>query len=530
MQCAKLAVPVDWSKPEGKTITLTVARTSATGEAAGTVLFSPGGPGGAGVRELSRALSHFAGLRTRMNVVTWNPRGGVSGEHIPLASCAAGPVFATPDNRREYDQALKANAAGIAPCRDAVPELFAHMDSATQARDMDAIRAALGEEKISYFGNSYGGVLGASYARLFPQRLRAMVVDSVPNHVSPLAESERLQYKGLEAGFKRFVRWCADSSDCAPHGTDVEKTWQDVVRRAERHPLPGAASAGERRYDGDDLKFLAYGMIDSTADWPTLAKAIASASKGDASGFDPQGRGMARRVTAMLAVNCADGFRYDGYRAYRAAVRRSVEVSPNFSGMRENAWIACSPWAAKAPNPPAPLPARALPPLLGVGRRGPRAARPRLRLGAVPPRVGADPQRRGDPRRGSQRPAGARRTSRPVRGRALPVRRNGETKQRNDGTTERNGETERRVGFALVASRCPSASRALTGSWDADKLPGTARRALRDWDGGSTEAQGRGSALMVSMWSSPQSPSGMSAVLSEWPNSVSEYSTFGGTW
>nr|WP_246081142.1 alpha/beta fold hydrolase [Nonomuraea mesophila] len=74
---------------------------------------------------------------------------------------------------------------------------------------------------MSFLGNSYGGVLGASYARLFPQRLRAMAVDSVPDHVDPLAKSERLQYKGLEAGFKRFVRWCAGSSDCVLRGTTI---------------------------------------------------------------------------------------------------------------------------------------------------------------------------------------------------------------------------------------------------------------------------------------------------------------------
>lgn len=367
MRCAQLAVPVDWKDPGGKTISLTLARASATGEAAGTVLFSPGGPGAAGVQALSRSLPRFAGLRTRMNVVTWNPRGGQSGEHLPLASCATGPAFATPENRREYDQALKANAAAVAACRDAAPGLFGHMDSATQARDMDAIRAGLGEEKLSYLGNSYGGVLGASYARLFPQRVRAMALDSVPDHVSPVAESERLQYKGLEEVFKRFVRWCAGSSDCALRGTDAETAWQDVVKRAERHPLPGSAAAGERRYDGDDLKALAQGMILREAGWPAFAKAIASASKGDASGFDPQGRGVPPQPSALLAVTCADGFRYDGYRAYRTAVRRSAKVSPNFSGVRENARLTCSPWAAEAANPPAPLPARALPPLLGVG-------------------------------------------------------------------------------------------------------------------------------------------------------------------
>ncbi|GGL01972.1 peptidase [Sphaerisporangium melleum] len=367
LQCAKLAVPLDWDEPNGKMISLTLARASATGKAAGTVLFSPGGPGGPGVQVLSRSLHHFAGLRTRMNVVTWNPRGGQSGEHLPPASCVTGPAFATPDNRREYDLALRANAAAVAPCREAAPEVFAHMDSATQARDMDAIRAALGEAKLSYLGNSYSGVLGVSYARLFPQRVRAMALDSVPDHVSPLAESERLQYKGLEEVFKRFIRWCAEAPECALHGTDVETTWQDVVNRAERHPLPGAAAAGDRRYDGDDLKALAQGMVLRVAGWPAFAKAIASAVDGDASGFDPQGRGVPPLPSALRAVTCADGFRYDGYHAYRAAVRRSAKVSPNFSGVRENNLLGCSPWAAKAVNPPAPLPARALAPLLGIG-------------------------------------------------------------------------------------------------------------------------------------------------------------------
>ncbi|MCA2220106.1 alpha/beta fold hydrolase [Nonomuraea aurantiaca] len=369
LKCAELAVPVDWDAPSGGTITLTLARAAATGEgeAAGTVLFNPGGPGGAGVPALSRSLPYFAGLRARMNIVTWNPRGGQSGEHLPLASCATGPAFATPEDRHEYEQAVKASARAVAACRNAAPKLFAHMDSASQARDMDAIRAALGEEKLSYLGNSYGGVLGASYARLFPQRVRAMALDSVPDQVSSLATSERLQYEGLEKVFRRFVRWCPDSAECALRGTDAEEAWQDVLKRAERAPLRGAEAAGDRRYDGDDLKALAQSMVLREANWPAFAKAIATASGGDASGFDPQGRGLPPQPSALLAVKCADGFRYDGYRAYRAAVRRSVKTSPNFSGVRENVHLACSPWtAADVSNPFARLPARGLPPLLGV--------------------------------------------------------------------------------------------------------------------------------------------------------------------
>jgi pimeloyl-ACP methyl ester carboxylesterase len=368
LECAELDVPVDHDDPDGAVITLTLARAAATGAggSTGTALFNPGGPGGSGVAALSGALEHFAGLREHMDVVTWNPRGGQSGEHLPMASCATGPAFATPDDRSAYERAVAENAEAVAPCRDAAPELFAHMDSATQARDMDAIRAALGEEELSYLGNSYGGVLGASYARLFPERVRAMVLDSVPDHVSPLAESERHQYEGLEAVFERFTTWCAEDAGCALHGSDAEDVWQDTVRRAERDPLPGAEAAGERRYDGDDLKALAQPMVLREAGWPALAEAIAAAAGGDAAGFDPRGRGLPPQPSAMLAVRCADGAAYDGYRAYRRAVERSERFSPNFSGARENLHLGCSSWAPEPVNPPAPLPSGDLPPILGV--------------------------------------------------------------------------------------------------------------------------------------------------------------------
>ncbi|WP_218125566.1 alpha/beta fold hydrolase [Sinosporangium album] len=368
MQCAKLEVPVDWDAPTGKTITLSLARApkAGSGKSAGTVIFHPGGPGAAGIPVVSRALANFADLRKHMDVVTWNPRGGQSGEHLPMESCARGPVVATPDDRREYEELLKVNSAGIAACRNADPQVFDNLDSATQARDMDAIRAALGEEKLTYLGNSYGGVVGATYARMFPKRVRAMALDSVPNHVVPVAASERLQYQALERIFDRFAKWCTRSADCVLSGKNVEKIWQDVVRRADRDPLPGAQAAGDRRYDGVDLKVLAYSLILRERSWPALAAAVQKAADGSASGFDPQGRGLMEQAGALLAVRCADGYRYNTHRAYRTAVRRAAKVSPNFAGMREVAYLACSPWAAEAVNPPASLRGRDLPPMLGI--------------------------------------------------------------------------------------------------------------------------------------------------------------------
>ncbi|GII97379.1 alpha/beta fold hydrolase [Sinosporangium siamense] len=280
--------------------------------------------------------------------------------------CGTGPLAATPDNKRAYDEVLKTNTADTERCRNAAPELFANLDSATQARDMDAIRAALGEEKLTYLGNSYGGVLGASYARLFPKRVRAMALDSVPNHVVPVAKSTRLLYQGVERTFARFADWCAKSADCVLRGKDVAKTWRAVLRQADRNPLPGAPAAGDRRYDSKDLKVLSQLLMLREATWPAWAAAIKRASEGNASGFDPQGRGLMRQPSAMLATRCADGYSVDGYAGYRASLARSAKVSPHFAGIWESGVLSCSPWA-KTTNPLAPLPGHKLPPLLGIG-------------------------------------------------------------------------------------------------------------------------------------------------------------------
>jgi pimeloyl-ACP methyl ester carboxylesterase len=365
LECAELDVPADWGDPGGERITLRLARAAATGgDRTGTVLFNPGGPGGSGTAALARSLDTFSGLREHMDVVTWDPRGGQGTSDLPPDTCHTGPALGTPDDEAEYDAIVRASEAARDACREASPVLFDTMDSASTARDMDAIRVALGEEEVNYFGNSYGGVLGASYARLFPDRVRTMYLDSVPDHTSDLAGSDRLQYEGMEAAFARFVDWCADAAECE-QGGDAGQAWLDLVAAAERDPVAGADP--DLRYDGDDLKLLAYPMLIRRAAWPGFSAAIAEAAAGDASLFDPEGRGHTPQINAMLATRCGDGFLHDGYDAYTAAVERSREVSPHFWGVRENFALACGDWPIPVANPPAPLPADDLPPFLGAG-------------------------------------------------------------------------------------------------------------------------------------------------------------------
>lgn len=368
LECAPLEVPVDWDDPAGRTITLDLARAPATGPArTGAVLLNAGGPGIPGIAALSRGIDHFAGLRARMDVVTWNPRGS-DGRYLPVQECSGGPTLTAPRDRAEYKAAVAAGEAAMRPCRDADPAVFDNLDSATQARDLDAIRAALGEEQLNYFGNSYGGVLGADYARLFPDRVRTMYLDSIVDHVSGVEQTIRNDYGSMEALFDRFARWCGTAPDCRQRGGDVGRIWQDLVAAADRTPIPVRGSDPPVAFDGALLKSLGLGYLVRSAEWPVLSAAIESAVAGDAGPMDFTGTGAIPVLPAAAqATQCADGYRFDGYADYKRSLRRNAVTAPHLVGEREVYFAACAGWPAPVANPPAPLPGDRLPPILGAG-------------------------------------------------------------------------------------------------------------------------------------------------------------------
>ncbi|MCO1654290.1 alpha/beta fold hydrolase [Pseudonocardia humida] len=368
LECASLEVPVDWDDPAGRTITLDLARAPATGPVrSGAVVMNPGGPGMSGVRALGRSIDSFAGLRARMDVVTWNPRGS-DGRYLPVEQCIGGPLFSTPLDEAQYDAAAAAGAEAMRPCRDTDPDLFDNLDSATQARDLDAIRAALGEERLNYFGNSYGGVLGAGYARLFPERVRTMYLDSVLDHVSGVERMLQDDYRTVEVLFERFARWCDTAPECHQRGADVSAVWLDLVAAADRTPIPVRGSDPPVAFDGTLLKFLGFGHLVRSAQWPLLSAAIESALTGDAGPMDFTGAGAIPVLpAAALATQCADGFGFDGFGAYDRARRANAELSPHMAGERESYFATCAGWPRPVANPPGPLPGDRLPPFLGAG-------------------------------------------------------------------------------------------------------------------------------------------------------------------
>jgi pimeloyl-ACP methyl ester carboxylesterase len=375
-ECASIEVPVDWAKPHGRRITLVLGRlTEKEGPGAfvrtGSVIVNPGGPGASGIDYLPYMLPSFAKLRQRMHIVTWDTRGYPGRSTSLPAVCGQLVRPRTPPYPRDQAEfeALAAHNRELADaCRDEDPELFDHMDSASHARDLDAIRRALREPRLNFLGSSYGGVFAQAYARLFPTRVRTMVLDGTANQSARNWDQELDSIaRDNERTMRRFFDWCAGDTACALHGRDLPRVWQALVARADRTPIP--APKVDATYDGRDLRGLAGPLAMRGPDaWPTLALAIREAEAGDASRFAPSPARPYPMVGTPGLTECLEFPRPVDFARLSSTVRRLDRIAPNTGASFPliQHITTCVGWPTPVTNPPRPLPTH-LPPLLGAG-------------------------------------------------------------------------------------------------------------------------------------------------------------------
>jgi pimeloyl-ACP methyl ester carboxylesterase len=274
-ECATIDAPIDWAHPDGAKFPLAIGRVRALDPAhrIGVLLANPGGPGNSGINAFitGRAIPDDSPLRQYFDIVSWDPRG-VSRSHA--VTCSADLVAQTPGTfpatSGEYRSLLSFNARLAADCRRQTGPLFDHVDTISTVRDMDAIRAALGETKLSYFGTSYGTQIGQQYAELFPGRIRAMALDSSMDHsIVDAYEYLRSTTDDLEGAFNEFAAWCGRTVDCALHDQNVGAVWDDLFKRAKVGDLHDPET-GEL-ISAETLRLNLFLAMFRTVGWFTLA-------------------------------------------------------------------------------------------------------------------------------------------------------------------------------------------------------------------------------------------------------------------
>jgi pimeloyl-ACP methyl ester carboxylesterase len=240
-QCATLQVPVDWRDPDGPTFGLAIARRTAKSDRIGVLMWGPGGPGDSGVDRIKTGMSRFSQtLQDRFDIVSFDPRGVARSNPV---MCSATLLAKQPSpilkSQADFDATVRYNRQLANDCREQTGPVYDHIDTWQTVRDVDAIRAALGEPAISFHGSSYGTMLGGQYAETYPDRVRAMVLESVSDHsTEPTKKFLDAQGAAAQDSFDEFVKWCDTTTTCSLHGRDIHKLWADLLARADRGELP----------------------------------------------------------------------------------------------------------------------------------------------------------------------------------------------------------------------------------------------------------------------------------------------------
>ncbi len=377
-----LTVPLDWNDPSGPTTTLYLVRHRAVDPAQriGTLLVNPGGPGYGGSGLAYDAESTYGqDLLDRFDIIGWDPRG--TGYSDPTVNCIDDydryvGIDTSPDTDAERALLVDRATEFAQACATKNRSLLAHVGTADTARDMNAIREALGEKTISYFGFSYGSELGATWATLFPDTVRAMVIDGAADPTVDYFEQNVQQAAGIEAAFDDFLARCSADSSCAFHnGGDAEGAFDRLNTVADRDPI--ATTAGRPAVtQGVLATAVAQAMYDEAA-WPELERALADLQDGDGMPvlglydhyYGRQDGTWDDSLEAYFAINCLDDPGSTSPDALFARQRELSAAAPRLGRTWLGELIMCSVWPGD-PAPPVRITGKGAGPILVVGTTG----------------------------------------------------------------------------------------------------------------------------------------------------------------
>lgn len=384
MQCADVDAPLDWAEPASGTIKLAIVRQNARGDKIGSLFVNPGGPGASGFDFVKDSVGYATDdrLQDRFDVVGFDPRGVGRSSAVACYDAADmdAYLYDVSTTARGSDAWIaemtdSARAFGNA-CADGTGPMLEHVDTQSAARDLDLLRAVLGDTELYYLGYSYGTFLGAVYAELFPDKVGRLVLDGALDPSASNFEVTKVQAVGFENALRAYLKDCLSSTTCPFDGT-VDQSMDTIgalLKSVDASPI--RAQDGRELGSNTLLTAIIYPLYDANA-WGMLSDMFESVMLGDAemafqfadgyNGRNPDGSYADNSTEAFMAINCMDY----SYNADPAAMRAQAEeiaaAAPVIGSYMSYGDIGCANWPYTFQGERGPIHAAGAPPILVIG-------------------------------------------------------------------------------------------------------------------------------------------------------------------
>ncbi|WP_371662458.1 alpha/beta hydrolase [Streptomyces sp. NBC_00280] len=385
-QCATLKAPLDWAEPKGETIGLALIRAKTSGDTSkriGSLIFNFGGPGGSGVTTLPAFGTDYTTLRTRYDLVSFDPRGVGRSAGVRCEDDEQLDEYfqqdATPDNAAERSELLDSTRKFNATCEKNSKRVLPHVRTTDAARDLDLMRQVLGDDKLYYFGISYGTELGGVYAHLFPKRVGRAVFDAVVDPTQTPEQGSLGQAKGFQLALGNFAEDCTSRTEDCPVGDtaqDVEDRITKFLKDLDAKPIPGIFP--RELTQSTAANGIAQALYSQDF-WPYLTEGLDRAYDGDGTVLmllsdSMNGRnrnGEYSNITAAnTAINCSDQKPRYTVADVEARLPEFRAASPLFGDFLAWSMLSCTDWAVRGAADHPDVSATGSAPILVIGNTG----------------------------------------------------------------------------------------------------------------------------------------------------------------